>query len=140
MLQILNPLRVNDMSKFSWICWLFLGLYAAVLIYTLAVTEPSGIVNDYVAQLSQVRMPLNLLLLFLLGCLVLLKKPTSTLLLIASMFNWILVIDDYFVVQIQNFPFESPLAQALAGLRPFVAGVISLIAFEARMIEREKAS
>ena len=128
------------MSKLSWICWLFLGLYVAVLIYTLVAFEPSGIVNDYVAQLSQVRIPLNLFLLFLFFCLVLLKKPTSTLLLTAAMFNWILIIDDYFVLQIQNFPFESPLAQTLAGLRPFVAGAISLIAFEARMIEREKAS
>lgn len=128
------------MSKLSWICWLFLGLYVAILIYTLAAFEPSGIVNDYAVQLSQVRIPLNLFLLFLFFCLVLLKKPTSTLLLTAAMFNWILIIDDYFVLQIQNFPFESPLAQTLAGLRPFVAGAISLIAFEARMIEREKAS
>ena len=128
------------MSKLSWICSVFLGLYVAALIYALVVAEPSGIVDDYVAQLTQVRLPLNLLLLLLLGYAVLLKKPTSTLLLTAAIFNWILVIDDYFVLQIQNFPFESPLAQALAGLRPFVAGAISLIAFEARMIEREKAS
>lgn len=128
------------MSKLFWICSVFLGLYVAALIYALVVAEPSGIVDDYVAQLTQVRLPLNLLLLLLLGYAVLLKKPTSTLLLTAAIFNWILVIDDYFVLQIQNFPFESPLAQALAGLRPFVAGAISLIAFEARMIEREKAS
>lgn len=128
------------MSKLSWICSVFLGLYVAALMYALVVAEPSGIVDDYVAQLTQVRLPLNLLLLLLLGYAVLLKKPTSTLLLTAAIFNWILVIDDYFVLQIQNFPFESPLAQALAGLRPFVAGAISLIAFEARMIEREKAS
>ena len=128
------------MSKLFWICSVFLGLYVAALIYALVVAEPSGIVDDYVAQLTQVRLPLNLLLLLLLGYAVLLKKPTSTLLLTAAIFNWILVIDDYFVLQIQNFPFESPLAQALAGLRPFCAGAISLIAFEARMIEREKAS
>lgn len=128
------------MSKVSWICTVFLGLYAAALIYALIAAEPSGIVNDYVAQLAQVRLPLNLLLLLLLVCAVLLKKPTSTLLLTAAIFNWILVIDDYFVLQIQDFPFESPLAQALAALRPFVAAAISLIAFEAKMVEREKAA
>lgn len=128
------------MSKLSWICAVFLGLYVAALIYALVIAEPSGIVDDYVAQLTQVRFPLNLLLLFLLGYAVLLKKPTSTLLLTAAIFNWILVIDDYFVLQIQNFPFESPLAQALAALRPFVAAAVSLIAFEAKMVEREKAA
>lgn len=128
------------MSKLSWICSVFLGLYVAALIYALVIAEPSGIVDDYVAQLTQVRLPLNLLLLFLLGYAVLLKKPTSTLLLTAAIFNWILVIDDYFVLQIQNFPFESPLAQALAALRPFVAAAVSLIAFEAKMVEREKAA
>jgi len=128
------------MSKLSWICAAFLGLYVAALIYALVIAEPSGIVDDYVAQLTQVRLPLNLLLLFLLGYAVLLKKPTSTLLLTAAIFNWILVIDDYFVLQIQNFPFESPLAQALAALRPFVAAAVSLIAFEAKMVEREKAA
>jgi len=128
------------MSKLSWICAAFLGLYVAALIYALVIAEPSGIVDDYVAQLTQVRLPLNLLLLFLLGYAVLLKKPTSTLLLTTAIFNWILVIDDYFVLQIQNFPFESPLAQALAALRPFVAAAVSLIAFEAKMVEREKAA
>ena len=128
------------MSKLSWICSVFLGLYVAALIYALVIAEPSGIVNDYVAQLTQVRLPLNLLLLFLLGYAVLLKKRTSTLLLTAAIFNWILVIDDYFVLQIQSFPFESPLAQALAALRPFVAAAVSLIAFEAKMVEREKAA
>ena len=128
------------MSKVSWICTVFLGLYAAALIYALIAGEPSGIVNDYVAQLAQVRLPLNLLLLLLLVCAFLLKKPTSTLLLTAAIFNWILVIDDYFVLQIQNFPFKSPLAQTLAALRPFVAAAISLIAFEAKMVEREKAA
>ena len=128
------------MSKLSWICSVFLGLYVAALIYALVIAEPSGIVDDYVAQLTQVRLPLNLLLLFLLGYAVLLKKPTSTLLLTAAIFNWILVIDDHFVLEIQNFPFESPLAQTLVALRPFVAAAISLIAFEAKMVEREKAA
>ena len=128
------------MSKLFWICSVFLGLYVAALIYALVVAEPSGIVDDYVAQLTQVRLPLNLLLLLLLGYAVLLKKPTSTLLLTAAIVNWILVMGDHFVLQIQNFPFESPLAQTLVALRPFVAAAVSLIAFEARMIEREKAS
>lgn len=128
------------MSKLYWFCAVFLGLYAAVLVYTLVSVEPSGIVNDYVAQLSRVRLPLNFLLLLLLGGAFLLKKPTSTLLLIAAIYNWILVIDDYFVLQIQNFAFESPMAQTLAALRPFVAMAISLIAFESKMAARENAA
>ena len=128
------------MSKLSWICSVFLGLYVAALMYALVVAEPSGIVDDYVAQLTQVRLPLNLLLLLLLGYAVLLKKPTSTLLLTAAIFNWILVIDDHFVLQIQNFPLEWQLAQTLVALRPLVAVAVSLIAFEAKMVEREKAA
>ena len=128
------------MSKLSWICSVFLGLYVAALIYALVVAEPSGIVDDYVAQVTQVRLPLNLLLLLLLGYAVLLKKPTSTLLLTAAIFNWILVIDDHFVLQIQNFPLEWQLAQTLVALRPLVAVAVSLIAFEAKMVEREKAA
>ena len=128
------------MSKLSWICSVFLGLYAATLIYALIAAEPSGIVKDFLPQLIQVRLPLNLLLVLLLGCAVLLKKPTSTLLLTAAIFNWILVIDDYFVLQIQNFAFESPISQALAALRPFVAAAISVIAVEVKMAEREEAA
>jgi hypothetical protein len=127
-------------SKLSWICFVFLGLYAAALFYALVASEPSGIVSDYVTQLSRVRLPINFLLLLLLGGAFLLKKPTSTLLLIAAIYNWILVIDDYFVLQIQNFAFESPMAQTLAALRPFVAMAISLIAFESKIAARENAA
>lgn len=56
------------------------------------------------------------------------------------MFNWILLIDDYFVLRMQDFPFESILVQALAALRPFVAAAISLIAFEVKMKESETAT
>lgn len=128
------------MSKITRVCSIFLGLYIATLIYALVATEPSGVVNDFAAQITLIRLPLNLLLLLWLGCMALLKKKTATIWLVAALFNWILVIDDYFVLRIQDFPFESILVQALAALRPFVAAAISLIAFEVKMTESETAT
>ena len=128
------------MSKVTRACSIFLGLYVATLISALVATEPSGVVNDFAAQITLIRLPLNLLLLLWLVCTVLLKKKTATIWLVAALFNWILVIDDYFVLRIQDFPFESILVQALAALRPFVAAAISLIAFEVKMKESETAT
>ena len=128
------------MSKITRVCAIFLGLYIATLISALVTSEPSGVVNDFAAQITLVRLPLNLLLLLWLGCMALLKKKTATIWLVAALFNWILVIDDYFVLRMQDFPFESILVQALAALRPFVAAAISLIAFEVKMKESETAT
>ena len=128
------------MSKVARVCSIFLGLYIATLISALVSTEPSGVVNDFATQITLIRLPLNLLLLLWFGCAALLKKKTATIWLMAALFNWILVIDDYFVLRIQDFPFESMLVQALAALRPFVAAAISLIAFEVKMKESETAT
>ncbi len=128
------------MSKITRVCAIFLGLYIATLISALVTSEPSGVVNDFAAQITLIRLPLNLLLLLWLGCMALLKKKTATIWLVAALFNWILVIDDYFVLRMQDFPFESILVQALAALRPFVAAAISLIAFEVKMKESETAT
>ena len=128
------------MSKITRVCAIFLGLYIATLISALVTTEPSGVVNGFATQITLIRLPLNLLLLLWFGCAALLKKKTATIWLVAALFNWILVIDDYFVLRIQDFPFESILVQALAALRPFVAAAISLIAFEVKMTESETAT
>ena len=128
------------MSKVTRACSIFLGLYVATLISALVATEPSGVVNDFATQITLIRLPLNFLLLLWLGYAVLLKKKTATIWLVAALFNWILVIDDYFVLRIQDFPFESILVQALAATRPFVAAAISLIAFEVKMKESETAT
>lgn len=128
------------MSKVTRACSIFLGLYVATLISALVATEPSGVVNDFATQITLIRLPLNFLLLLWLGYAVLLKKKTATIWLVAALFNWILVIDDYFVLRIQDFPFESILVQALAAIRPFVAAAISLIAFEVKMKESETAT
>ena len=128
------------MSKVTRACSIFLGLYVATLISALVATEPSGVVNDFATQITLIRLPLNFLLLLWLGYAVLLKKKTATIWLVAALFNWILVIDDYFVLRIQDFPFESMLVQALAAIRPFVAAAISLIAFEVKMKESETAT
>jgi hypothetical protein len=128
------------MSKITRVCAIFLGLYIATLISALVTSEPSGVVNDFAAQITLIRLPLNLLLLLWLGCMALLKKKTATIWLVAALFNWILVIDDYFVLRMQDFPFESILVQALAALRPFVAAAISLIAFEVKIKESETAT
>lgn len=128
------------MSKITRVCSIFLGLYTATLLSALVATEPSGLVNDFAAQITLIRLPSNLLLLLWLGCMALLKKKTATIWLVAALYNWILVIDDYFVLRIQEFPFESILVQILAALRPFVAAAISLIAFEVKMKESETAT
>lgn len=124
------------MSKLFFLNSAFLGLYLVALLFAVSTAEPSGVMANYVNQLSQVRLPLNLSLLLWLGGAVAMKKPISTILVITAIFNWILVIDDYFVVQIQNFTFESTLGQVLASLRPIVAASVSLIAIEARLHER----
>jgi hypothetical protein len=127
-------------SKVTLLCTGFIGIYLTALFYALSVYEPSGVVKNFATQLTQVRLPLNLVLLVILAGSVLLKKPKSTILLTAAVYNWILVIDDYFVLQIQSFPFESQLVQVLAALRPFIAAAISLIAFETKMAERGDTS
>tara|TARA_B100000497_G_scaffold60116_1_gene68258 strand:- start:2802 stop:3188 length:387 start_codon:yes stop_codon:yes gene_type:complete len=128
------------LSKFFFLNSAFLGLYLVALLFAVSTAEPSGVMATYVNQLSKVRLPLNLSLLLWLGGAVAMKKPISTILVITAIFNWILVIDDYFVVQIQNFTFESTLGQVLASLRPIVAASVSLIAIEARLHERGSGS
>ena len=128
------------MSKLFFLNSAFLGLYLVALLFAVSTAEPSGVMATYVNQLSKVRLPLNLSLLLWLGGAVAMKKPLSTILVIIAIFNWILGIEDYFVVQIQNFTFESTLGQVLASLRPIVAASVSLIAIEARLHERGSGS
>ncbi len=128
------------MSKFFYLNSAFLGLYLVALLFAVATAEPSGVMATYINQLSKVRLPMNLSLLLWLGGALVLKKPISTILVITAMFNWILVIDDYFVVQIQNLTFESTLGQVLASLRPIVAASVTLIAIEVKLHERGSSS
>ena len=113
----------------------FVAVYMVTLIFTLATTEPSGMVSIYVSQLSMLRLPVNLLLLCCLVGAAVLKKQVSGILLIIAMFNWLTLIDDYFVVQIQNMPFKSTLGTALASLRPLVAASLTLLSIQAKLYE-----
>ena len=123
------------MSKLFFFNVAFVAVYMVTLIFTLATTEPSGMVSIYVSQLSMLRLPVNLLLLCCLVGAAVLKKQVSGILLIIAMFNWLTLIDDYFVVQIQNMPFESTLGTALASLRPLVAASLTLLSIQAKLYE-----
>ncbi len=123
------------MSKLFFFNAAFVAVYMVTLIFTLATTEPSGMVSIYVSQLSMLRLPVNLLLLCCLVGAAVLKKQVSGILLIIAMFNWLTLIDDYFVVQIQNMPFESTLGTALASLRPLVAASLTLLSIQAKLYE-----
>lgn len=124
------------MSKFFFLNLGFVGLYVAAMIFALATVEPVGVMATYVKQLSQLRLPVNLLLLLWLGSTVVRKKPMSATLAIIAMFNWLTLIDDYFVMQIQTLAFESALGVMLASLRPIVAASLTLLAIEAKLHER----
>ena len=123
------------MSKLFFFNAAFVAVYMVTLIFTLATTEPSGMVSIYVSQLSMLRLPVNLLLICCLVGAAFLKKQVSGILLIIAMFNWLTLIDDYFVVQIQNMPFESTLGTALASLRPLVAASLTLLSIQAKLYE-----
>ena len=124
------------MSKFFFLNLGFVGLYVAAMIFALSTAEPVGMMATYVDQLSQLRLPVNLLLLLWLGSTVVRKKPMSATLAIIAMFNWLTLIDDYFVMQIQTLAFESALGVMLASLRPIVAASLTLLAIEAKLHER----
>ena len=126
----------NFVSKFFFLNAAFVVVYVITMIFTLSTTEPSGVMSAYVRQLSMLRLPLNLLLAFCLVGAAVLKKPVSGVLVIIAMFNWLTLIDDYFVVQLQNMTFESTLGATLASLRPLVVASLTLIAIEAKLYDR----
>lgn len=124
------------MSKFFFLNLGFVGLYVTAMIFALSTAEPVGMMATYVDQLSQLRLPVNLLLLLWLVSTVVRKKPTSATWAVIAMFNWLTLIDDYFVMQIQTLTFESTLGEMLASLRPIVAASLTLLAIEAKLHER----
>jgi hypothetical protein len=114
----------------------FAAVYLVTLIFTLATNDASGVVGVYASQLSMLRLPVNVFLLFCFVGAAVLRKQISGILLIIAMFNWLTLIDDYFVLQIQNISFESTLGTALASLRPLVVASLTLLSIEAMLYER----
>jgi len=131
--------KLKDFTWFFWVNVVFVSFAAGTLIYVallLPEYSDSPQVSAFVTQLRSVRIPINTVLLAWLIVAVIRSSSLSVVLAVGTAFQWIVLMDDYLVIGLHRFDFDSLIASGFQALRPLTALSLSYITLSVFMYER----